>query len=149
MCNDCEDLCGLARIPDALMLRVSLLRALIMVDGLCCQSTEGQLQDAVAEDGILIYYHLAESKFLIMREQDASSYKLEMKRLCKCTRGGDILYPRKGAVQSVSGVEIYPLLLESTIQEQFAQSLRSNHVITGDADFTPPSFVPAKVATES
>ena len=90
----------------------------MMVDWTGCKSTEQQLQDAVAEDGILIYWHLAESRFGITREKYTSSYKFEMKRLCKCTRGGDILYAIKGVAWSVSGVKLHPLLLKLTVEER-------------------------------
>ena len=83
MCGNCKESCGPAHAPYVRMILVLWLKLWIMVDWMCRQSTEQQLQDVVAKNCILIYWHLDESKCVIMREQDISSSKLERKRLCK------------------------------------------------------------------
>ena len=81
--GNCEELCDPALVPSALMLRLLWVRSWMMADWTGCQSAERQLQDAVAKDGVLIYWHLAEYKFLFMREGDTNSYTLKMKQLRK------------------------------------------------------------------
>ena len=101
---------------------------------------ELNINEALDNNGILIYYHQLLNNMMYLIREDQEKYHQELKNLRRCLRDGRVNAVIAGDSITVRGRELHTMLVAITDTECGAYFLLHRTGLVDDMDYTPYFF---------